>query len=84
VLSPFFQYPAEVKKIVYTTNIIEGLNRQFRRVTKRKNMFPNERSLEKMLYLCSMHVIERWQPYENWAGVLSQLKLLFPERLAGV
>jgi transposase-like protein len=84
VLSPFYQYPAEVRTIVYTTNIIEGLNRQFRRVTKRKNMFPNERALEKMLYLCSMYVTERWKQYENWDSILTQMKLLFPERLMGV
>jgi transposase-like protein len=83
VLSPFYQYPAEVRKIVYTTNIIEGLNRQYRRVTKRKNMFPNERALEKMLYLSSIYITERWRKYENWDGVLSQLKLLFPGRLVG-
>lgn len=66
VISPFFKFSEEVRKIIYTTNIIEGLNRQFRKVTKSKTMFPTDSSLEKMLYLASMNVIKKWtQRYKN-------------------
>ncbi len=51
VLSPFFKYPIEIRKIMYTTNIIEGLHRQFRKVTKTKSVFPTDLSLEKKCYI---------------------------------
>jgi transposase-like protein len=82
VLSPFFKFPDEVRKIVYTTNIIEGLHRQFRKVTKTKTVFPSDTSLEKMLYLASLNVIKKWtQRYKNWDRVLSQLLIMFEGRL---
>ena len=59
VLSPFFKFPGEIRKIVYTTNAIEGLHRQFRKVTKSKAVFPSDTSLEKMLYLASMNIIKK-------------------------
>jgi transposase-like protein len=82
VLSPFYKYPDEVRKIIYTTNIIEGLNRQFRKVTKTKSVFPSDSSLEKMMYLASMNVMKKWtQRYRNWDQVLSQLMVMYQERL---
>ena len=82
VLSPFYKFPDEVRKIIYTTNIIEGLNRQYRKVTKSKTMFPSDNSLEKMLYLASMNIMKKWtQRYKNWDRVLSQLLIQYPERL---
>jgi len=82
VLSTFYRFPEEIRKIIYTTNIIEGLHRQYRKVTKSKTMFPSDASLEKMLYLASKKVMEKWtQRYRNWDRVLSQLLILFPERL---
>ena len=82
VLCPFYKFPEEVRKIIYTTNIIEGLNRQYRKVTKSKTMFPTDSSLEKMLYLASMNVMKKWtQRYKNWDKVLSQLIILYPGRL---
>lgn len=66
----------------YTTNIIEGLPRQYRKVTKSKTMFPSDSSLEKMLYLASTNVMKKWtQRYKNWDRVLSQLMLQYPGRL---
>lgn len=53
ILSTFFAYPADIRRIIYTTNIIEGLNRQFRQITKNKPSFQNDDSLRKMLYLAS-------------------------------
>ena len=83
VVSPFFSFSDDIRRIMYTTNIIEGLNRQFRKVTKTKSSFTNDTSLEKMLYLASMNVLKKWtQRYRNWDMVLSQLSLIYEERLA--
>ncbi len=69
-------------KIIYTPYIIEGLNRQFRMVTKSKTIFPTDSSLEKMLYLASMDVIKKWtQRNKNWVRLLSQLMIQYPGRL---
>lgn len=83
VLSTFFDYPPEIRKIIYTTNIIEGLNRQFRQITKNKPSFTNDDSLRKMLYLASQRIIRHWHTRcQNWDMVLSQLEIMFPERTA--
>lgn len=82
VVRPFFEFSDDVRRIMYTTNIIEGVNRQFRKVTKAKSSFPSDTSLSKMLYLASQNVKKKWtQRYRNWDLVLSQLTLLYPERL---
>ena len=81
-VSSFFQFPDEVRRIMYTTNVIEGLNRQYRKVTKTKSVFPSDSSLEKMLYLASQNVAKKWtQRYLNWDQVLSQLTVLCRDRL---
>ncbi|WML27363.1 IS256 family transposase [Neobacillus sp. OS1-33] len=77
ILSTFFAYPQEIRKIIYTTNIIEGLHRQFRKVTKTKSIFPNDDSLRKMLYLASQNITKKWtMRYRNWDMILSQLEIL--------
>jgi putative transposase len=84
ILSTFYAYPAEIRKIIYTTNIIEGLNRQFRRITKNKPSFTNDDSLRKMLYLASKKIVEHWTcRCRNWDKVLNQLNILFADRVAG-
>ena len=81
-VSPFFQFPNEVRRIMYTPHILEGLNRQYRKVTKTKSVFPSDSSLEKMLYLASLNVAKKWtQRYRNWDQVLNQLTVLYGERL---
>lgn len=81
-VSSFFQFSDDIRRIMYTTNIIEGLNRQYRKVTKAKSVFPSDSALEKMLYLASGNVIKKWtQRYRNWDQVLNQLIVLYPERL---
>jgi putative transposase len=83
ILSTFFAYPPEIRKIIYTTNIIEGLNRQFRQVTKNKPSFTNDDSLRKLLYLASKKIVERWtQRCRNWDVVLNQLNIMFQDRIA--
>ena len=82
ILSAFFAYPTEIRKIIYTTNIIEGLNRQFRQITKNKPSFTNDDSLRKMLYLASRKIVGHWTARcRNWDMVLSQLQLMFQDRL---
>ena len=81
-LSAFFKFSKEIRRIMYTTNVIEGLNRQYRKATKTKSVFPSDRSLEKMLYLISENVTRKWtQRYTNWDLVLGQLLLIYEERL---
>ena len=79
-----YKYPPEVRKIIYTTNIIEGLNRQFRQITKNKPSFTNDDSLRRMLYLASQRIVKHWHARcQNWDMVLSQLQLMFADRAAG-
>ena len=81
-VNSFFQFPNEIRRIMYTTNIIEGLNRQYRKVTKNKSVFPSDTSLEKMLYLASGNITQKWtQRYRNWDQVIGQLIILYEERL---
>ncbi len=82
-LSTFFNYPPEVRKIIYTTNCIEGLHRQFRKVTKTKAVFPTDQSLLKMLWLAQDKIQKKWtQRQRSWDLVLAQLQVLFAEQLA--
>lgn len=82
VLSPFFKYPNHIRRIMYTTNIIEGFHRQLRKVTKTKSVFPSDQSLEKMLYLASQNVMKKWtQRYKNWDQILNQLMIFFEGRI---
>ena len=84
ILSTFFEYPIEVRKIIYTTNIIEGLNRQFRQITKNKPSFTNDDSLRRMLYLASQRIVKHWHARcQNWDMVLNQLQLMFADRAVG-
>lgn len=83
VVRPFFQFSDDIRRIMYTTNIIEGVNRQFRKATKTKSSFPNDCSLEKMLYLTTQNVKKKWtQRYRNWDLVLSQLAILYGDRIS--
>lgn len=81
-VSSFFQFSDDIRRIMYTTNIIEGLNCQYRKVTKTKSVFPSDSALEKMLYLASGNVVKKWtQRYRNRDRVLNQLTVLYGERL---
>ena len=81
-LSIFFKYPVEIRKIIYTTNIIESVHRQFRKLTKTKGAFPNENSLLKLLYLGIKNASKKWSmPVRNWSLTISQLAIFFEGRL---
>lgn len=81
-LSAYFRYPESIRKVIYTTNSIESVHRQFRKLTKTKGAFPNENSLLKLLYLGLLNAQEKWtMPIHNWNLTLSQLSIYFEGRL---
>lgn len=83
-LSAYFKYPDYVRTAVYTTNAVESVHRQFRKLTKTKGGFANENSLLKLLYAGILKASERWtHPIQNWNLTLSQLTIHFPGRLDG-
>ena len=83
-LSTYFKYPESVRKLIYTTNAIEGFNRQLRKVTKSKAVFPTDNSLLKMLYLATMDITQKWTGRrQDWGEIRSQLEIYFEERLDG-
>ena len=82
VISPFFSFPQEIRTIMYTTNIIEGVNRQFRKVTKAKSTFPSDESLLKMLYLASQNIMKKWtMRYRDCDSIYNQLSIYFDNRI---
>ncbi|MDP9729348.1 transposase-like protein [Alicyclobacillus tengchongensis] len=81
-LVTFFRYPMEMRRLIYTTNLIEGYHRQLRKVTKGKSIFPTDDSLTKMLFLATMEVTKRWtMRIQNWGQILSQFMIDFPDRI---
>jgi putative transposase len=81
-LSAFFKYPEEIRRIIYTTNVIEGFHRQIRKVTKTKGAFSNETSLLKLIYLAIQNISRKWtMPPRNWGQTISQLSVFFEGRL---
>lgn len=83
-LSTYFKYPQEVRTLIYTTNMIENFNRQLRKVTKSKTIFPTDDSLMKILYLAMTDVTKKWtQSRRDWGKIHSQLEIYFADRLDG-
>jgi transposase-like protein len=81
-LSVYFKYPEDIRRVIYTTNIIESVHRQFRKLTKTKGAFPNENSLLKLLYMGIQNASKKWtMPIWNWSLTLSQLAIFFEGRL---
>lgn len=80
-LSAFFAYPEEIRKVMYTTNIIEGFHRQVRKITKTKGAFNSDMALLKLVYMATMNMVEKWsQPINNWGPIASKLYIIFGER----
>ncbi len=80
-LSNYFKYPEPIRRIMYTTNIIEGFHRQVRKITKTKGAFTSDMALLKLIYLATQNMIEKWtSPIGNWGLVASQLDIIFGER----
>ena len=81
-LSTYFKYLQEVRRLIYTTNTIEGFNRQLRKVTKSKSVFPTDDSLLKMLYLAMMDITKKWTGRrQDWNRIHAQLSIYFAERM---
>jgi transposase-like protein len=81
-LSTFFKYPEEIRRIIYTTNAMESYNRQLRKVTKSKSIFPSDESLNKMLYLATVDITKKWtQSIRGWSLILAQLCIYFEDRV---
>jgi len=81
-LSTYFDYSADIRKIIYTNNSLEGFNRQLRKFTKIRTSFPTEDSLRKSLYLATQQIMVKWtSPVQNWSLTLAQLTILFRDRL---
>ena len=84
-LSTYFKYPKAVRRLIYTTNAIEGIYRQLQKVTKSKTVFPSDESLLKMLYLAMMDITKkRTRHRQDWGQIHSQLEIFFEERLSGL
>ena len=80
-LSTYFKFPQEVRRLIYTTNTIEGFNRQLRKVTKSKSVFPTDDSLLKMLYLAMRDITKKWTGRrQDWSKIYAQLTIFFEER----
>jgi putative transposase len=81
-LSTYFKYPAGIRKLIYTTNTIEGYHRQIRKVTKNKGVFTSDMALLKLMFLATERISQKWtSPLQNWAIAASQLKIIFGDRM---
>jgi putative transposase len=81
-LTAYFSYPPAIRKLIYTTNVIEGYHRQLRKVTKTKSAYPSDDALRKIIYLATMEVTKKWNmPLRDWKECLSQLIIYFGDRL---
>ena len=81
-LSGYFKYSAEIRKMIYTTNAVEGLHRQIRKVTKTKGAFTSQTALEKLIYLAIKNIAKKWaMPVQNWSLIVGQLDIFFAGRL---
>ena len=81
-LDTFFKFSPQIRKLIYTTNVLEGFNRQVRKFTKVRTIFPTDESLNKCVYLATMEIMEKWtQPIHNWGTTLAELSLYFEDQL---
>ena len=81
-LSTYFKFPQEVRRLIYTTNTIEGFNRQLRKVTKSKSVFPTDDSLFKMLYLAMIDITKKWTGRrQDWSAIYAQMTIFFSDRI---
>lgn len=81
-LTAYFSFPMEIRKLIYTTNTIEGYHRQLRKVTKTKTAYPTDDALRKIIYLATMEAMKKWtHAVQNWNMCLAQLAIQFPDRV---
>jgi len=81
-IKPFFAFPEQIRRLIYTTNAVESVHRQLRKVTKTKAIFPTDESLIKMLFLAIRDVSKKWtMPMHGWKTIISHLSIVYGDRL---
>ncbi len=81
-LIPFFDYPKEIRRVMYTTNAIESMNMSLRKVTKNRGSFPNDDAVFKLLYLALMNITKKWSmPIQHWKQAMNHFTILFEDRM---
>ena len=82
-LSVFFDYPPEIRKVIYTTNAIESLNASLRKITKTRRSFPTDESVIKVMYLALHHISKKWtMPIRDWKAAMSQFMIMYSDRVS--
>jgi putative transposase len=82
ILTPFFAYPADIRKVIYTTNAVESLNMSLRKVIKTRGSFPNQEAAMKLLYLALEHIAKKWtKPVKDWKAALQRFAILLGDRV---
>ena len=80
-LISYFDFPLEIRKIIYTTNVIESLNSGIRKFTKAKNLFPDDQAALKAVYLSVMNIQKKWtMPVRDWGKIINQFSIIFENR----
>lgn len=80
-LATMFDYPSDIRRLIYTTNTVEGYNRQLRKITKTKGAFPTPEAARKLLFLATRDITRKWTaPVHNWISILNQLAIRFEGR----
>src|SRR3954454_811233 len=80
-ITPFFEFPAEVRKVIYTTNAVESLNMSLRKIIKTRGSFPSEDAALKLLFLALRNVSKKWQTVQQWKQALNQFEILWGDRI---
>jgi transposase-like protein len=81
-LTAYFKYPYEIRRLIYTTNVIEGYHRQLRKVTKTKTAYPTDEALIKIIYLTTIEAAKKWTvPIKDWKNCMSQFAIYFDDRV---
>ena len=81
-LSVFYEFSSEIRRMIYTTNIIENLNRVIRKYTKGKTIFPGDEAVQKTVYLAVQHIARKWSmPVQHWQKILAQFAVLYPDKI---
>ena len=78
---PFFEFPAEVRKVIYTTNAVESLHMSLRKIIKTRGSFPSEEAALKLIYLALRNVIQKWDTVQGWKQALNHFQMLWGDRI---
>jgi transposase-like protein len=78
---PFFEFPAEVRKVIYTTNAVESLHMSLRKIIKTRGSFPSEEAAVKLIYLALRNVIQKWDTVQGWKQALNHFQMLWGDRI---